>query len=409
MNQAWDEGIPQINGTYQNFVSCPGYFTCHGPSGQSKLCPQFLNESITAPHLEHIHQTGHLGQHWQLRVDHSSLVSDQVLGEWVLLIPHNQRTLQNALPLPLQLIFFQGISVKIQDAPPRCFKAQTLVARKVTTPLVMPQHFMVPMGQDGHVLSAQATVEVAGHIRSIRRPSHKKPPYLCGRVNLLHSECLLAPNPPAPLTCISFVTAGIWRLDPLRTTLRGSLLESVQYFIQLYQTEKRTWWPAKGNNNTKFKRRRILTIHQRRQPLSFLLLADGATQRHQLMTRGMDHSGSGIGHKLVCNTNKMVKTWSQLRTILVNSSFEAQELPSSNARSSSSLLRFRLWTASGTSCWGPPAKGTRLLVTTMWRPLNCPSVSTPVDTSSVPDIAGIVSASPGNKTGNEPLIWKPAM
>ena len=102
-----------------------------------------------------------------------------------------------------------------------------------------PQHFMVPMGKHGHVLSAQPIVEEAWHIRSIRRPSHKKPPNLCCRVHL-HSVCLLAPNSPAPLTCISLVSAGVRRLDPLRTTLRGFLLESVQYFIQLYQTEKWT-------------------------------------------------------------------------------------------------------------------------------------------------------------------------
>ena len=102
----------------------------------------------------------------------------------------------------------------------------------------------------------------------------------------------------------------------------------------------------------------------------------------------------------------MVKTWSQLGTIIVNSSFRAQELPSSNARSNSSLLWLRLWTASGTSYWDPPAYGTRLLVTTMWRLLNCPSVSTPVDTSSVPDTPGIVSTSPKKTTGNEPLIWQ---
>ena len=72
----------------------------------------------------------------------------------------------------------------------------------------------------------------------------------------------------------------------------------------------------------------------------------------------------------------------------------AQVLPWSNACCNSSLLRPRLWTTSGTSCWGPPANGTRLLLTTMWRPLNCPSVSTPVDTSSFPETPGIVSASP---------------
>ena len=42
----------------------------------------------------------------------------------------------------------------------------------------------------------------------------------------------------------------------------------------------------------------------------------------------------------------------------------------------------------------------------MWRPLNCTSVSTRVDTSSFQDTPGIVSASPRNKTWNEPLIWQ---
>ena len=99
---------------------------------------------------------------------------------------------------------------------------------------------MVPMGEHGHVLPAKPTVEVTWHIRGIRRPSHKKPPNLCCRIHLLHSVCLLAPNSPAPLARICFVPAGVRRLDPLRTTLRGSLLESVQFFIQLYQTEKWT-------------------------------------------------------------------------------------------------------------------------------------------------------------------------
>ena len=35
---------------------------------------------------------------------------------------------------------------------------------------------------------------------------------------------------------------------------------------------------------------------------------------------------------------------------------------------------------------GPPANGTRLLLATMWRPLNCPSVSTPVDASSIREL-----------------------
>ena len=132
------------------------------------------------------------------------------------------------------------------------------------------------------------------------------------------------------------------------------------------------------------KRRKILTVNQRRQQLSLLLFGHGATQGHRLMPSGTNHSGSGIGHELICKRNKHGKnlepTWNNTSKFLIR----AQELPSSNARSNSSLLRPRLWTASGISCWDLPTNGTRLLVTTMRRPLNCPSVSTLVDTSSFP-------------------------
>ena len=85
-------------------------------------------------------------------------------------------------------------------------------------------------------------------------------------------------------------------------------------------TEKRKLWPDTKLLNPK--RRKILTIHQRRQQLSLLLLANGATQGHHLMPSGTHQSGSGIGHELICKRKNMVKTWSRLGTILVNSSFE---------------------------------------------------------------------------------------
>ena len=75
------------------------------------------------------------------------------------------------------------------------------------------------------------------------------------------------------------------------------------------------------NNTTKLKRQKVLTIHQRRQPLSLRLFADGATQGHQLMTSGTDHRGSGIGPKLIYNTNKNGKnlepTWNNNSKFLI--------------------------------------------------------------------------------------------
>ena len=86
---------------------------------------------------------------------------------------------------------------------------------------------------------------------------------------------------------------------------------------------------------------------------------------HHLMPSGTNHSGSGIGHELICKRKKHGKNlepaWNNTNKFFIR----AQELPSSNARYNSSLFRPRLWTASGTSCWGYPANGTRLLITTM--------------------------------------------
>ena len=96
-------------------------------------------------------------------------------------------------------------------------------------------------------------------------------------------------------------------------------------------------------------RRKLLTIHQRRQQLSLLLFANGATQGHHLMPIGANQSGSGIGHELICKRKKhgrnLEPTWNNTSKFLTR----AQEVPSSNADSNSSLLRPRLCTASGTS------------------------------------------------------------
>ena len=115
-------------------------------------------------------------------------------------------------------------------------------------------------------------------------------------------------------------------------------------------TEK--WTLYTKYETTEPKRRKILTIHQRTQQLSLLLLANGATQGHHLMTSGRNHSGSGIGHELICKKKygkNLEPTWNNTSKFLIR----AQEIPSSNARSNSSLLGPRLWAASTTSCWGP--------------------------------------------------------
>ena len=159
-------------------------------------------------------------------VNYTSFVGDQVLCKRMLTITYYKRTRSDFLPLTLQLILTQWISVGIQHAPPRCFQTQALITGKVMTALEMPQHFMVPMGKHGHVLSAQLTKKVAGHIGSIWRPRQKKPTKLCCRVHLLHAERFLGQDFPASFASVCLISAGDWRFNPL-WTLRWSLFQPV--------------------------------------------------------------------------------------------------------------------------------------------------------------------------------------
>ena len=123
-------------------VQATSVFT--GPA-VSTNCAQFFDSPIAASHLQRVYQAGHLCQNWQLRVNDTSFVNDQVLCKRMLTITYNKRTLSDFLPLTLQLILTQWISLEIRHAPPRCFQTQALITVKVTTALEMPQHFMISM------------------------------------------------------------------------------------------------------------------------------------------------------------------------------------------------------------------------------------------------------------------------
>ena len=93
----------------------------------------------------------------------------------------------------------------------------------------------------------------------------------------------------------------------------------------------------------------------------------------------------------------VVKTWSQQGTLLVNSSFEHKNYHH--------LKRLLLQLSASTSTVdslgdimvGPPAKGTRFLVTVLRRPFKCLSVSTPVEITSFSENSGAHSALPAKK------------
>ena len=152
----------------------------------------------------------------------------------MLTITYYKRILSDFLPLTLQLILTQWISLEIQHASPRCFQTQTLITGKVTTALEMPQHFTMSMREQRHILPAHPTVKIAWLIGSVWWPCHKEPAKLGCRVHLLHAESFLGQNSPAPFASICLISAGVWCLISL-WTLRWSLLQPLQHFIQLCQ------------------------------------------------------------------------------------------------------------------------------------------------------------------------------
>ena len=106
----------------------------------------------------------------------------------MLTITYYKKTRFNLLPLTLQLILTQWVSMEIQHVPPRCFQTQALITGKVTTALEMPQHFMMSMSEHRHIAPAHPTVKMAWHIGSVWWPCHKEPAKLGCSVHLLHAE-----------------------------------------------------------------------------------------------------------------------------------------------------------------------------------------------------------------------------
>ena len=120
----------------------------------------------------------------------------------------------------------------------------------------------------------------------------------------------LLPSVLSPL--VSDVSTLCWLWDSPCYSLSSTSFSSVNRKTYIIQTQ---------NCSTQL-RRKLLTIHQGRQHLCFLLLTNGVTQSHHLMLSCTIYSGSRIGDKLIWKARNVVKIWSQHGSILVNSSFE---------------------------------------------------------------------------------------
>ena len=154
----------------------------------------------------------------------------------MLTITYHKRTFSDFLPVTLQLILTQWTSVEIQHVPPRCFHTQALITGKVTAALEILQHFMMSICEHRHILPAHPTVKIVWHTGSVGWSCHREPAKLGCRVHLLHAESFSGQNFSTPLASVRLISAGVWRLNPL-WTLRWSLLQPIQPFIQFCQQE----------------------------------------------------------------------------------------------------------------------------------------------------------------------------
>ena len=147
---------------------------------------------------------------------------------------HHKGIYLDYLPLTLQLILTQLISLEIPHAPPRCFQTQVQITSKVTTALEMPQHFMMTMCEHRHILPAHPTVKMARHVGSVWWPYHKEPAKLSCRIHFLHAESFLAQKFPAPFAGVCLISAGFRRFNS-QWTLLWALFQPVQHLNQFCQ------------------------------------------------------------------------------------------------------------------------------------------------------------------------------
>ena len=134
VNPEWDEVTPQIYGTYHNFVRSQGYFGVDSPGSQNKLFRQPLDKFIAASQVQFIRQAWHVCESWQLWVNDTNPIGNQMFSKKIFTVTNYKVTLLYLALLSLQLVISQWISVGIQHAPPRCFRAQKLISGKVVSP-----------------------------------------------------------------------------------------------------------------------------------------------------------------------------------------------------------------------------------------------------------------------------------
>ena len=139
------EHTEQTITTNQDVVAWPRDIHVDPNGRQSELRPETVDELIASTQTQHFNEGGNLRHHPQIRVHSTSLINDDVFGERVLPVPHDQRSLHDPFPLTLYLCWTHGIPLIVKHFPAWRLQAQPLTARKVFAALEVPQNLVITM------------------------------------------------------------------------------------------------------------------------------------------------------------------------------------------------------------------------------------------------------------------------
>ena len=197
-------------------------------NSQSELRSETVDELIASTQTQHFNEGGNPSHHPQSRVHSTSLVNDDVFGEGVLPVPHDQRSPHDLFWLALYLCWTHDVPLIVKHFPAWRIQPQTLSARKFFAALEVPQDLVMTMRQYRNVLATNSAVKRTRFCRCICGPSHKELPNVTHSPSLLHFVRLLQMQPPPWLTSINLVTTRVSGVPQPRNNTGWSLLHLVQ-------------------------------------------------------------------------------------------------------------------------------------------------------------------------------------
>ena len=139
------EHTEQTITTNQDLVAWPRDIHVDPNSSQSELRPETVDELIASTQTQDFNEGGNISHHPQIRVHSTSLVNDDVFGERVLPVPHDQRSPHDLFSLALYLCWTHDVPLIIEHFPAWRLHPQPLIARKVFAALEVPQDLVMTM------------------------------------------------------------------------------------------------------------------------------------------------------------------------------------------------------------------------------------------------------------------------